>query len=141
MPTQIASATSQSSPVRVLIVDDMPQVRRELRQLLELLGQLEVAGEAASGREAIFQAEALHPDVVVMDLEMPEMGGCEATRQIKDRRLAKKVVILSVHAAPDEIERARQAGADDFVQKGASIDTLLNAIVTPVISDQAEGQS
>ena len=67
----------------MLIVDDSPQVRQELRTLLPLAGDIEIVGEAADGREAIRLAEALRPEVVLMDLEMPVLDGYEATRQIK----------------------------------------------------------
>jgi DNA-binding NarL/FixJ family response regulator len=116
-------------PMRVLIVDDSPQVLHDLHQLLELSGGVEVVAEARDGQEAIRLAAELSPDVVVMDLEMPGMDGFQATRQIKEQGLAARVVILSVHANPEEVERARDAGADSFVTKGAGYETLLNAIL------------
>jgi DNA-binding NarL/FixJ family response regulator len=64
-----------------------------------------------------------------MDLEMPAMNGVEATRRIKEGQLARRVVILSVHSGPEETERARAAGADSFVTKGAGYEVLLNAIL------------
>jgi len=129
MPTQVSPSITSRRCVRVLIADDMPQVRQELREALQLTGELEVVGEAANGREAISQAEALRPDVVVMDLEMPVMDGFEATRQIKERGLAGNVVVLSVHADSDNLERARQAGADVFIDKASRFTTLMSAIV------------
>jgi two-component system, NarL family, response regulator LiaR len=72
----------------------------------------------------------LQPEVVIMDLEMPGMDGYEATRQIKSEIPSIRVVILSVHARAEEIARARAAGADQFVTKGASYEFLLNAILT-----------
>jgi DNA-binding NarL/FixJ family response regulator len=115
--------------VRVLIVDDMPQVLHDLRQLLELSGAVEVVGEAQDGQEAIRLAAELAPEVIVMDLEMPGMDGYEATRRIKQRQPSPRVVILSVHAGPVEMERARVAGADGFVMKGANYEVLINAIL------------
>ncbi len=114
--------------VRVLIVDDMQHVREQLRLLLELTGQVEVIGEAANGAEAIVQAQALRPEVVILDLEMPGMNGSQAAEQIKQCKLAERVVILSVHATAEDIARARQAGADEFVEKGASLQRLLAAL-------------
>jgi DNA-binding NarL/FixJ family response regulator len=111
-----------------LIVDDNPQVRQELRQLLELAGGIRVVGEAANGQEAILQAERLLPDVIIMDLEMPILDGLQTTRQIKQRRLANRVVILSVHSEAEEIDYAMQAGADAFIQKGSPYSTLIEAI-------------
>lgn len=115
--------------VRVLIVDDTPQVRRDLRQFLNLTGEMDVVGEAADGQEAIRLSAELNPDVIVMDLEMPGMDGFEATRQIKAREPAPRIVILSVHADPENVARARSAGADEFVVKGASFKVLINAIM------------
>ena len=129
MPTQVSPSTPNHRLLRVLIVDDMPQVRQELREVLQLTGELEVVGEAANGLEAISQAEALRPDAVVMDLEMPVMDGFEATRQIKERGLVGNVVVLSVHADSGNLERARQAGADVFIDKASRFTTLMSAII------------
>jgi len=116
-------------PVRVLIVDDMPQVRRELTQLLTLAGGLESVGHAADGAQAVELASALCPDVVLLDLAMPVMDGFEAARRIKASGSAPRIVVLSVHA--DEVTRreAAQAGADAFVVKGSTLDSLLEAIM------------
>jgi len=114
---------------RVLLVDDSPQVLQDLRLLLELQGGMEIIAEAVNGQEAVRLAADLAPDVVVMDLEMPVMNGYEATRQIKSRLPAPRVVILSVHAGPVELDRARAAGADRFVIKGARYEILLNAVL------------
>ncbi len=114
--------------ITVLIVDDMSHVRQELCQLLNLTEGIEVVGEAGDGLEAIQQVEQLKPDVVIMDLEMPILDGMQATLQIKQRKLAQRVVMLSVHSEPEDIERARQAGADAFIQKGSTYCTLIEAI-------------
>lgn len=122
-------AFTPDKPVfRVLIVDDMPQVRADLKILLQLSNEIEVVGEAGNGIEAIQQAELLHPDVVIMDIEMPVLNGLQATIQIKQRNLANRVVILSVHSEPADIERSMQAGADAFVQKGSAYATLIESI-------------
>jgi DNA-binding NarL/FixJ family response regulator len=123
------TSKSEKSLIRVLTVDDMPQVRDDLRVLLQLSDEIEVIGEAANGQEAIRQAELLHPDVVIMDLEMPIMDGAQATAQIKQRKLAKRVVILSVHSQPEDIARAMQSGADAFVQKGSPYNSLFESII------------
>jgi two-component system response regulator NreC len=116
-------------PLRVLLVDDSAQVRQELGQLLELSGLIHIVGEAADGQEAIRLAAKLLPQVIVMDLEMPGLDGYAATRQIKDHQPALRVVILSVYTRPDAERRAREAGADSFVVKGASYHVLLSAIL------------
>lgn len=115
--------------VRVLIVDDTPQVRRDLHQFLELSGEMEVVAEAADGQEAVDLAAELSPDVIVMDLEMPGMDGFEATCQIKARRPSPRIVILSIHADAETEKRARSAGADEFVVKAADFKILIDAIL------------
>ena len=128
MPTPVSPSSRNLHRLQVLIVDDMPQVRQELRLLLPMIGEIEVVGEAANGFEAIGQAEALHPDVVVIDLEMPVMGGYEAARQIKTRWPACRVIALTVHDGEAERQRAAQAGVDAFIVKGAPVETLVQAI-------------
>ncbi len=115
--------------LRVLLVDDTPQVLHDLRQLLELSGEIEIVAEAGNGQEAVQLTASLRPEVVVMDLEMPVMNGYEATHQIKSQFPTTRVVILSVHAGAKERENARAAGADRFVVKGVRYDVLLNAIL------------
>ena len=125
--------------MRVLLVDDMPQVLRDLRQLLELSGVITIVGEAQDGSQAVKLAAQLAPDAAVMDLEMPEMAGYEATRQIKAQVPGVRVIILSVHAGAEEQERAREAGADAFVTKGASYEVLVNAILHANTTPQPVG--
>jgi DNA-binding NarL/FixJ family response regulator len=116
------------SSIKVLIVDDVIQVRRELRTLLTLAGNIEVVGEAGHGSEAVLQAEILRPDVVLMDLEMPVMNGFEATRRIKAKLPDCRVIVLTIYADAVTRQRAISAGADLFLEKGTPIDTLLAAI-------------
>jgi DNA-binding NarL/FixJ family response regulator len=113
---------------RVLIVDDSPQVRRELRTLLPLAGDLEVVGEAADGAEALRLAEALRPDVILLDLQMPVLDGYAAARRITDRWPACRVVALTVHDDEAARHKASQAGVDAFLVKGSPLDILVAAI-------------
>ena len=123
------SATGEHTiKIKILIVDDREQVRQDLKTALGLLAGLDVVGEAADGLEAVQQAEKLCPDVVLMDLHMPQMDGFEATRHIKRRHLAAGVVALTLYADDDARERAARAGVDAFVEKGTSIQTLSQAI-------------
>ena len=121
--------------IRVFIVDDVTEVRRDLCMLLTLAGgvdqesPIEIVGEAADGLDAIRQIEALEPEVVLMDLEMPVMGGYEAARQIKQRCHACRVIALTVHDYEAARERAFQAGIDDFIVKGAPLEVLMQAIL------------
>lgn len=114
--------------IKIMIVDDVARVRQDLRTILELAEDLEVVGEAANGLEAVQLADKLNPDVVLMDLEMPVMDGFEATRLIKDRHLAKGVVVLSMHSYPSARERAAKTGVDAFVEKVAAVGALIPAI-------------
>jgi len=113
---------------RVLIVDDVPQVRKDLRTLLSLAGDVEVVGEAANGREAIRLVEALQPEVVLMDLEMPVLDGYEATQQIKEGWPQCRVIALTVHGYEAAREKAAQAGVDAFIVKGAPVETIIRLI-------------
>jgi DNA-binding NarL/FixJ family response regulator len=113
---------------RVLIADDSSQVRQELRTLLPLAGDIEIVGEAADGGEAIRLAQALQPEVILMDLEMPVLDGYEATRQIKACSPSCRVVALTVHGYEAARQKAMQAGADVFLVKGAAVESLVQAI-------------
>ena len=124
----VSPAAEPDRCLRVLLVDDTPEILRDLRQLLELTDDLDIVGEAANGAEAVRLATDLAPDVVIMDLEMPGMDGYEATRRLKNQANSVRVIILSIHAGPDERRRARAAGADRFVVKGESYEVLVNAI-------------
>lgn len=114
---------------RLLIVDDISQVRADLRTLLPLAGDIEIVGEASNGLEAVRQVDVLHPDVVLMDLEMPVMNGYEATHQIKGQSPACRVIALTVHGYPEALDRAYQAGADAFIVKGAPLASLVQEIL------------
>jgi two-component system nitrate/nitrite response regulator NarL len=113
---------------RVLIADDNPQVRQELRTLLPLLGDIEIVGEAADGQEALRLAQALQPEVVLMDLEMPVLDGYEVTRQIKTSSPSCRVVALTVHEYEATRQKASQSGVDVFLLKGGSVENLVQAI-------------
>jgi DNA-binding NarL/FixJ family response regulator len=124
---------TNKSCIRVLIVDDTAQVRRDLTTVLLMMGKeaginLEIVGEAADGQEAIQLSARLKPDVVLMDLAMPILNGFAATREIKNYRPLTRVVILTVYNDEVSRENARLAGADDFVEKGAPLNRLFQAI-------------
>jgi DNA-binding NarL/FixJ family response regulator len=116
--------------IRILIVDDMPQVRRDLRTALTLAGNIDLIGEAGDGAQAVEQERALTPDVVLMDLNMPVMDGYTATAKIKARRPDCRVIAFSVHGGEDDRLKAAQAGVDMFVIKGTSLQELFAAIST-----------
>jgi pilus assembly protein CpaE len=114
--------------VRVLIVDDIAETRDNIRRMLQFDNQIEVIGTAQSGREAISLTGQTKPDVVLMDINMPDMDGITATETIRRTQPATQVVILSVQSDPSYMRRAMLAGARDFLTKPPMIDELISAI-------------
>ncbi len=113
---------------RVLIVDDVAETRENVRKLLQFESDVEVVGAARSGREAIQLTEELKPDVVLMDINMPDMDGITATETIRQRNPVAQIVILSVQSDPNYMRRAMLAGARDFLTKPPMADELVSAI-------------
>ena len=114
--------------IKILIVDDMAPVRQGLRTILELSDDFEIIGEARNGLEAIRAAEQLEPEVILMDLEMPVLGGLEATRRIKEQYPEIGVVILTIHGSDEVREQATRVGWDAFVEKETPTEDLFAAI-------------
>ena len=114
--------------IRLLLVDDQPAVRRGLGMRLHLEPDIQIVGEASTGKEALSMAQVLAPDVVLMDVEMPEMNGIEATAALRAAASTSAVVILSIHDDPQTRGRAQAAGAVAFVEKRGATDSLLAAI-------------
>ena len=115
-------------PIRVLLVDDHAVLRKGMRALLEREPGLEVVGEAEDGEHAIHAAERLRPDVILMDLEMKGMDGIEATRQITSARPETRVVVLTSHAAEEDVFPALKAGAIGYLLKHSNPVEVLDAI-------------
>ena len=115
--------------IRMLIVDDVAQVRQDLRMLISLSCDVEVVGEAANGLEAVSLVKGLQPDVVLMDLEMPVMDGYRATEQIKQLLSSYRVVALTVHGYEEARRKALRAGVDAFIVKGETVENLVKAIM------------
>jgi NarL family two-component system response regulator LiaR len=115
-------------PIRVLLVDDHAVVRKGLAALLEREPGIEVAGEAADGEQAVESVDRLRPDVVLMDLEMPGIGGTEAIRQLSARQPEAKVVVLTSHAAEEDVLPALKAGALGYLLKHSAPEDVLRAI-------------
>lgn len=116
--------------ISVLIADDHAIVREGLRFLLETQGDVKVIGEAADGREVLRKALKLRPDVVVMDIAMPELNGIDAARQIRHDCPATRVIILSMHSTKEHVYRALQAGASAYVLKESAGKEILTALIT-----------
>lgn len=117
-------------PIRILLTDDHGVLRAGLRALLDAEADLEVVGEADSGEEALNKLEELEPDVVVMDLSMPGMGGLEATRRIAAMERGTKVLVLTMHAEEEFLLPVLDAGGSGFVRKTSADEDLTRAIRT-----------
>lgn len=124
------------SKIRILLADDHAIVRAGIRTLLEKQPDLEVVGEAADGRETIDEARQLRPDVVVMDIAMPGIGGLEATQRIKNECPEVRILALTMHEDERYLFRAIHAGASGYVVKGAPPADFIAAI-----RSVAEGQA
>jgi len=114
--------------ISVLLADDHAVVRDGLRALLEAQTDIEVVGDAANGREVLRLAQQLHPDVVVMDIAMPELNGVEATQQMHDAYPSTQVLILSMHSTTEHIFRALQAGARGYLLKDSAGAEVVDAV-------------
>ncbi len=115
-------------PVSVMLADDHAVVRDGLRALLEAGNDLQVVGVAGNGREAVAEALRLRPDIVIMDIAMPELDGVEATRRIIERSPETRVLILSMYLSAEHIYRALQAGAQGYVLKESAGEEVVEAI-------------
>jgi len=114
--------------ITVLLADDHAVVRDGLRLLLEAQSDITVIGEASNGREVVSQAERLQPDVIVMDIAMPELNGIEATRQIRALYPSTHIVILSMHSTSEHVFRAFQAGALGYLLKESAGAEVVDAV-------------
>ncbi len=119
---------SRGVPTRVAIVDDHQLVREGLRDLLEDAPDIEVVGEAANGQEALLVRSRLSPDLVLMDVRMPEMDGLAATREIKQRHPEISVMMLTMHENPDYLLEALKAGASGYVLKDGLRQEVVSAV-------------
>jgi DNA-binding NarL/FixJ family response regulator len=132
-------------PIRILLADDHSLVRAGIRALVQRVNGVEVVGEASNGREAFRLVKECEPDVVLMDVAMPELNGLDAIPRILQQDPKIAVIILSMHATREYVQRALQAGAAGYVLKNAAVDELETAIrtvargekyLTPAISEQ-----
>ena len=128
MPDEESNPALIGQKISVLIVDDHPIVRQGLRTLLELQDDIIVTGEASNGKVAVDLTARLKPDVVLMDLVMPELDGISATRQIKALQLGTRVIALTSFVEDDKVIPAIQAGAVSFLLKDVSPTDLMEAI-------------
>jgi DNA-binding NarL/FixJ family response regulator len=132
--------SASTRTVRLLLVDDEPAVRRGLRIWLALEPNLEVVGEAGGGGEAISLTQALRPDVVLMDVEMPGMDGISATAALRSVAPQSAVVILTLYDDATTRARAQEAGAAAFVAKHRMEETLLAEIRRVAMAHEKQGR-
>jgi two-component system response regulator NreC len=114
---------------RILIADDNPVLREELKSVLSPIPILDIVGEAADGLEAINLVEGLHPDLVLMDLSMPRMGGIDATREIKKKWPVTKILVFTIHNSTEYQTAALEAGANGYILKDSSRAELIQSIM------------
>lgn len=126
----------RTDAIRVLLADDHAVVRAGLRAVLLGARDIEVVGEASTGREAVDLAERLRPDVVLMDLSMPVMDGIAATREIVARNLGARIVAVTMHSEPDYLAEAMSAGATGFVIKANAHRELRTAVRAAAIANE-----
>jgi pilus assembly protein CpaE len=119
---------SNEELIKVLVVDDIAETRENIRKLLQFEADFEIVGAARSGREGIELAKELEPDVILMDINMPDIDGITATETIRGEVPHSQIVILTVQADPNYMRRAMLAGARDFLTKPPSVDEMIGAI-------------
>jgi len=127
----------EAQPIKIVVADDHPPMRDAFAAILNYGRGLEVVGEARDGREAVLKCEELRPDLVLMDLSMPEMDGIEATRAIRERSPKTVVLVITAHEDEDLMLRAIRAGAAGYVLKGEEDPSRLIAAVREAMSGES----
>lgn len=122
------TGSSPEHKIRVLIVDDIPETREQIKKLLMFEADIDVVGTAGSGREAIEMAQETRPNIILMDINMPDMDGIQATEMIATAVPTAAVVMMSVQSEADYLRRAMRAGASEFLTKPVSGDDLYSTL-------------
>jgi DNA-binding NarL/FixJ family response regulator len=125
--------------LRILVVDDDEGLRKSLRMFLNHQPGWEVVGEGANGREGVDEAERLKPDVTIMDLNMPELGGIEATREIRRAAPDSAILVLTEHNSVPLVCEALEAGAHGFLPK-SDVRNLVSAVKSAVAREAEPGE-
>ncbi len=129
------------TPASILLIDDHPLLRRGIKQLIELEPDMNVAGEANSGAEGIELALKIEPDLILMDLNMPEMDGIEALRKLREHNISSRIIMFTVSDQEDDVVAALRAGADGYLLKDMEPEDMIAqlhqaAVGKLVISDR-----
>ena len=114
--------------VNILLADDHKMIREGLKQLLEMYDDIKVVGEAGDGFECLNLADKTHPDVILLDINMPVMNGIEVLQEIKKKNISVKVLVLTVHNEVEYLLKAVDIGVDGYIMKDAESAELKNAI-------------
>lgn len=117
-----------ATPIRMMLVDDHAVVRAGYRFLLESIEDIQVVAEATSGEQAVEMVAGVAPDLIVMDLAMPGMGGLEAIRRIREQQPQVQVLVFTMHENAAFVEHVLQAGVDGYISKNSPPDTLVDAV-------------
>ncbi|MEP4194970.1 MAG: response regulator transcription factor [Aliishimia sp.] len=125
-----------SDPIRILVVDDHPMVAEGIQSILESYDDLDVVGNLGDGQAVVDQIDALQPDVILMDLNMPGMGGLTATEMVLERRPQTRILILSMHDSPEYVSSALSHGAMGYVLKDVPTEEIRTAIDTVMRGDR-----
>ena len=120
--------SAEATPIRILVVDDHPVVRQGVAGLVGGQADMTIVGQASNGREAIQQFRAHHPDIVLMDLQMPEMNGLDALMAIRDETPEARIIMLTTYAGDAQVLRAIKAGARGYLLKSALHRELLETV-------------
>lgn len=114
--------------IRVLMADDHPVVRSGIRSLIEVDSNISIVGEANSGREALEMVESLQPDILLLDMEMPDISGVEVARQLKQKRTGVRILVLSAYNDPQYIRSLLSNGASGYLTKDEAPEFIIEAI-------------
>ncbi|MEM6800175.1 MAG: response regulator transcription factor [Bacteroidota bacterium] len=114
--------------IKLILADDHQMFREGIKSLLISEGDIQVVGEASDGEELLVEINSLEADIVLLDIEMPKMGGLEVMREFKKKNVEIKVLVLSMHKSPEFVRKIFQAGAAGYLQKDAGKESLLKAI-------------
>jgi pilus assembly protein CpaE len=134
--TQSSGTSGEGDIISVLLVDDIPETRENIKKLLAFEVDFKVVGSVGTGREAVAQAKLLKPNIVIMDINMPDMDGIQATNEITKAVPTAAVIMMSVQNDPDYLRKAMLAGARNFLTKPIDTDELYNTIRTVYVRNK-----